>query len=53
MADTQEVSPATLLDRLASLEPQERREVATPRRKPGQNLPRCTSTLAAPPATAR
>jgi hypothetical protein len=29
MADTQEVSPATLLDQLASLDPQERREVAT------------------------
>jgi hypothetical protein len=29
MADTEEVSPATLLDRLASLDPQERRNVAT------------------------
>ena len=29
MADTQEVSPATLLDQLASLDPQERRKVAT------------------------
>ena len=28
MADTEEVSPATLLDQLASLDPQERREVA-------------------------
>jgi hypothetical protein len=27
--DTEEASPAALLDRLASLEPQERREVAT------------------------
>ena len=31
MADTQEASPAALLDRLASLQPQERREV--PRRR--------------------
>ena len=29
MADTHEASAAALLDRLASLEPQERREVAT------------------------
>ena len=29
MADTQEVSPATVLDQLASLDPPERREVAT------------------------
>jgi hypothetical protein len=29
VADTEEVSPATLLDQLASLDPQERREVAT------------------------
>jgi hypothetical protein len=29
MADTEEAFPAALLDRLASLEPQERREVAT------------------------
>ena len=29
MADTEELSPATLLDQLASLDPQERREVAT------------------------
>ena len=29
MADTEEPSPATLLDQLASLDPQERREVAT------------------------
>ena len=29
MADTEEVSPATLLDQLAGLDPQERREVAT------------------------
>ena len=29
MADTEEASPATLLDELASLDPQERREVAT------------------------
>ena len=28
MADTEEVSPATLLDQLAGLDPQERREVA-------------------------
>jgi len=28
VADTEEVSPATLLDQLASLDPQERREVA-------------------------
>jgi hypothetical protein len=29
MADTEEASPAALLDRLASLDPQERRKVAT------------------------
>jgi len=29
VADTEELSPATLLDQLASLDPQERREVAT------------------------
>ena len=29
MADMEEASPATLLDQLASLDPQERREVAT------------------------
>lgn len=29
MADTEEVSPATLLNQLATLDPQERREVAT------------------------
>ena len=29
MADADEVSPETLLDQLASLDPQERREVAT------------------------
>jgi hypothetical protein len=29
MADTEEVSPASLLDQLAGLDPQERREVAT------------------------
>ena len=29
MADTGEVSPTNLLDQLASLDPQERREVAT------------------------
>ena len=29
MAGTQEVSPATLLDEFAGLDPQERREVAT------------------------
>jgi len=29
MADTQEPSPATLLDQLANLDPRERREVAT------------------------
>ena len=29
MADTQEPSPTTLLDQLANLDPQERREVAT------------------------
>jgi hypothetical protein len=29
VADTEEVSPATLLDQLASLDPQERRQVAT------------------------
>ena len=29
MSDTEQASPATLLDELASLDPQERREVAT------------------------
>ena len=29
MANTEQVSPATLLDQLADLDPQERREVAT------------------------
>ena len=38
MADTQEVSPATLLDQLASLDPQERREVAAIVRRVSENL---------------
>ncbi len=38
MADTHEVSPATLLDQLASLDPQERREVATIVRRLSENL---------------
>jgi hypothetical protein len=38
MADTQEVSPATLLDQLASLNPQERREVAAIVRHLSENL---------------
>jgi hypothetical protein len=37
MADTQEVSPATLLDQLASLDPQERREVAAIVRRLSEN----------------
>ena len=38
MADTQEVSPATLLDQLASLDPLERREVAAIVRRLSGNL---------------
>jgi len=38
MADTEEVSPATLLDQLASLDPQERREVAAIVRRLSENL---------------
>jgi hypothetical protein len=38
MADTPEVSPATLLDQLASLDPQERREVAAIVRRLSENL---------------
>jgi hypothetical protein len=38
MADAQEVSPATLLDQLASLDPQERREVAAIARRLSENL---------------
>ena len=38
MADTGEVSPATLLDQLASLDPQERREVAAMVRRLSENL---------------
>jgi hypothetical protein len=38
MADTQEVSPEPLLDQLASLDPQERREVATIVRRLSENL---------------
>ena len=38
MADMQEVSPATLLDQLASLDPQERREVAAIVRRLSENL---------------
>jgi hypothetical protein len=38
MADTQEVSPATLLDELVSLDLQERREVAAVVRRLSENL---------------
>jgi hypothetical protein len=38
MADAQEVSPATLFDQLASLDPQERREVAAIARRLYENL---------------
>lgn len=38
MADTEEVSPATLLDELASLDPQERCEVAAIVRRLSKNL---------------
>ena len=38
MADTEEPSPATLLDQLASLDPQERREVAAIVRRLSENL---------------
>jgi hypothetical protein len=41
MADTQEVSPATLLDQLASLDPPERREVAAIVRRLSRTWPRC------------
>jgi hypothetical protein len=42
MADTQEVSPATLLDQLASIDPQERREVAGIIRRLSENLAEVT-----------
>jgi len=38
VADTEEVSPATLLDQLASLDPPERREVATIVRRLSETL---------------
>jgi hypothetical protein len=38
VADTEEPSPATLLDQLASLDPQERREVAAIVRRLSENL---------------
>jgi hypothetical protein len=38
VADTKEPSPATLLDQLASLDPQERREVAAIVRRLSENL---------------
>jgi hypothetical protein len=38
MTETGEVSPATLLDQLASLDPQERREVAAIVRRLSENL---------------
>lgn len=38
MAYTEEPSPATLLDQLASLDPQERREVAAIVRRLSENL---------------
>jgi hypothetical protein len=38
MTQTGEVSPATLLDQLASLDPQERREVAAIVRRLSENL---------------
>jgi len=38
VADTQEVSPATLLDQLASLDPHERRELSTTLRRLSETL---------------
>lgn len=38
MADTEGVSPATLLDQLASLDPQERRELSTTLRRLSETL---------------
>ena len=38
MADTQEPSPTTLLEQLANLDPQERREVATIVRRLSETL---------------
>ncbi len=38
MADTQEASPATPLDQMASLDPQERRKVAAIVRRLSENL---------------
>ena len=41
MADTDEPSPATLLDQLASLDPQERREVAATLRTVAETFAGC------------
>ncbi len=50
MADTEEPSPATLLDQLASLDPQERRKVAAIVRRLSENLAEDTPTGPITPA---